>query len=336
MLAWYDDHSRDLPWRGEKDPYKIWLSEIILQQTRIEQGLSYYNNFVNTYPTVYVLANASEDEVLKLWEGLGYYSRGRNLLFTAKDIVSNYDGKFPDNAKELSNLKGIGSYTSAAISSIVNGEKIAAVDGNAFRVLARYYNIDKDIAQNSTRKYFEELMTELIEGDRPGDFNQSIMDLGSAVCKPKRYNCEECPLNESCESFAKNIVDSRPVKIKRIKIKDRYLNFIVLREGNSILVERRNSGIWKGLYQFPMIESNKIIESENELESLTNFNLSNVKLLEQHSKAHKLSHQNLFISYWEVKSRDLKVNVNLNDIENYSFPKPLKEFLEHNILEVNI
>ncbi len=302
----------------------------------MDQGLDYYKKFVREYPKVSDLARASEDEVLKLWEGLGYYSRGRNLLATARFIVDHLDGKFPRSAKDLRELKGIGPYTSAAISSIANNEPIAAVDGNAFRVLSRFFDIELDIAKQSTRKYFEELMTKLIEGERPGDFNQAVMDLGASICTPKKYQCEECPLESGCLSFQKKIVDQRPVKIKKMKIRNRYLNFLILIKNEKIAIQRRDQGIWKGLYQFPLIESNHEITKFSELKEISNLELHSGELLTSFSKPHKLSHQNLFISYWTLQSADLTVNCDLDKINSYSFPKPLKDFIAAEILKINV
>lgn len=327
LIDWYDDSSRNLPWRLTKNPYNIWLSEIILQQTRVEQGLNYYNKFISNYPTVFDLARAEEDEVLKLWEGLGYYSRGRNLLHTAKYIVNNFNGRFPDSAIELKKLKGIGPYTSAAISSISNNEKVAAVDGNVFRVFSRVFNIENDISLPKTRSYFEELSGNLITGDRPGDYNQAIMDLGSLVCKPKSPICNECPLFDICEARDLDLIDQRPVKLKKIKIKDRFLNYLIFVKNDEILIQRRESGIWKGLYQFPLIES------EERLKSIRNF--SGSELIEKIEKPHKLSHQNLFISFWKVNEDPQVKNqlfVNLKDIDLYSWPKPLKSFIKNQYL----
>jgi A/G-specific adenine glycosylase len=332
ILEWYDQNSRDLPWRVTKDPYNVWLSEIILQQTRVEQGRNYYIKFTNKYPTVVDLANATEDEVLKLWEGLGYYSRGRNLLFTAKSIVSDYNGMFPETAFELSKLKGIGPYTSAAISSIANNEKIAAVDGNVFRVLSRYFDIDLDISQPKTRKYFEELSTKLIEGDRPGDYNQALMDFGSSICTPKKTSCEKCPFSDSCQALEKKKVALLPFKTKKLKIRDRFLNFILVKSDSGIIIQKRNDGIWKGLYQLPLIESDSVVNYSSELDIKTfDIKFENIKRLETLKKPHKLSHQNLYIQFWEAEAKSAEGFVAIEEIKKYSFPKPIKDFLEINI-----
>ncbi|MCB0478443.1 MAG: A/G-specific adenine glycosylase [Crocinitomicaceae bacterium] len=336
ILNWYDQNQRDLPWRATKNPYKIWLSEIILQQTRVEQGRSYYEKFVLHYPTVQDLAQASEDQVLKLWEGLGYYSRGRNLLATAKIIAIDYNGEFPNNANDLKKLKGIGPYTSAAISSISNNERIAAVDGNAFRVLSRFFDIEKDISLNTTRKYFEKLMTELIEGNRPGDFNQAVMDLGASICTPKNYQCETCPLNYGCIAFEKKQVDQRPVKTKKLKIKDRYLHFLLIFDSSKIALERREEGIWKGLYQFPLIEMETNNTASSDLIKSAQIPIENAKLIQKNDSPHKLSHQNLFISFWKVDSKGADLKYDLEELEKLSFPKPLKTFIEGYFSEVNI
>lgn len=333
LIDWYSQNKRELPWRSSKDPYLIWLSEIILQQTRVEQGMSYFYKFQNEFPTVKDLASASEDEVLKLWEGLGYYSRGRNLLKTAQSVVDNYGGNFPTSSKELLNLKGIGPYTSAAISSIAFGEKIVAVDGNVFRVLARYFDIELDIAQPKTRKYFQELGDSLIEGDQPGDFNQAIMDLGSSICTPKNPKCSDCPLENSCESQRNKTIESRPVKTKKIKIRDRYLNFFIIEKEGKILYEKRDSGIWNGLHQFPMVET------ENRIDSFSNTSLvQEPRLLYSKNKPHKLSHQNLHISFWKAESigDGSYKQIDQSELQNLSWPKPLKSFIEEEFLKIDI
>ncbi|MEZ4937837.1 MAG: A/G-specific adenine glycosylase [Crocinitomicaceae bacterium] len=336
ILMWYSQNKRDLPWRLTKDPYRIWLSEIILQQTRVEQGLAYYEKFVKRFPSIFDLAKASEDDVLKLWEGLGYYSRGRNLLATAKRIVQEYSGQFPVSASELRKLKGIGPYTSAAISSIANNEKVAAVDGNAFRVLSRFFDIEKDISLNSTRKYFENLMTELIEGDNPGDFNQAVMDIGAMICTPKNYDCGSCPLNFGCLSLKEQKIEERPVKTKKLKITDRFLHFLIIKDDTKIALERRSEGIWNGLYQFPLIESDSKDLSISDLRKRIDQKVDRAKMIHQLQKPHKLSHQNLHISFWELDAEDWEKKFDIQDLSLLSFPKPLNEFIKQFILEVNI
>jgi len=228
IIRWYLQNKRDLPWRKTKDPYRIWLSEIMLQQTRVAQGLPYYEKFTEAFPTVYDLAKAEESQVLKLWQGLGYYSRARNLHYTAKDIVDNYNGQFPSTYKELLKLKGVGDYTASAIASICFDEVAPVVDGNVYRVLARYFNIDIPINSTAGVKKFKELAFEVIDHETPADFNQGIMEFGAVQCKPQSPYCIICPLHESCEGLKEQRVHMLPVKLKKTKVKHRWFNYIVV------------------------------------------------------------------------------------------------------------
>ena len=271
LLKWYKINQRNLPWRDVDDPYKIWLSEIILQQTRVQQGMPYYEKFILTFPTVYDLAKASEDEILKLWEGLGYYSRARNMHFTAKYIVEELHGKFPNNYADLLKLKGVGNYTAAAIASFAFKEAVAAVDGNVYRVLARIFGIKDDIMSNQAKKIFQSLANELIPKNQPDIFNQAMMDLGSMVCKPKQPLCETCFMQEECFAFRHDEIVNLPVKSKKIKVKKRFFHFLLLENAdkNIVIEQRSDNDIWKNLYQFPLIETNleaseDVIQSEFE------------------------------------------------------------------------
>lgn len=257
IISWYRANPRELPWRGIADPYKIWLSEIILQQTRVAQGLPYYYAFSETYPTVRDLALAPESDVLRLWQGLGYYSRARNLHSCAKYIWLELGGIFPNNYKDLLLLKGVGSYTASAIASFAFGEVKAVVDGNVFRVLARYFGIDTDIATGKAKKQFEALADELIPRDKPGEFNQAMMDFGARLCVPKSPECSSCPLSATCFAFQKGLVKELPVKINKTKIKERDLHYFVIRCGDNLVWKKRKAGdIWEGLHDFPLEEKN--------------------------------------------------------------------------------
>jgi A/G-specific adenine glycosylase len=256
IISWYKENPRELPWRETSDPYKIWLSEIILQQTRVAQGLPYYYAFTQSFPTVKDLALAPESEVLRLWQGLGYYSRARNLHGCAKYIWHELGGEFPSTYDTLIKLKGVGSYTAAAISSFAFGEVKAVVDGNVFRVLARYFGIATDIASGKGKKEFETLANQLIPKEAPGEFNQAMMDFGSRLCVPKNPDCESCPLKEKCFAYVNDLVKSLPVKIKTTKIKDRTLDYVVIRCGQNWVWNKRKSGdIWTGLHDFPLVNS---------------------------------------------------------------------------------
>ena len=255
IIRWYKANPRELPWRNTTDPYKIWLSEIILQQTRVSQGLPYYKSFLEAYPSVKDLALAPEEEVLRLWQGLGYYSRARNLHFCAKVIWFEKGGEFPSSFKDLLLLKGVGSYTAAAISSFAFGEVQAVVDGNVFRVLARFFGIPTDIASNKGKKEFEALANKIIPFEEPAVFNQAMMDFGARLCTPKNPSCDECPLQNSCFAYQKDLVSSLPLKINKTKVKERSLHYIVIRCGNYSVWNKRSSGdIWEGLHDFPQEE----------------------------------------------------------------------------------
>lgn len=259
IIHWYRENPRDLPWRNCSDPYKIWLSEIILQQTRVAQGLPYYYAFTEAYPSVRDLALARESEVLRLWQGLGYYSRARNLHFCAKYIWYELGGVFPSTFTELIKLKGVGSYTASAIASFAFGEATAVVDGNVFRVLARYFGIETDIASSRAKKEFESLANQLMPQDNPGEFNQAMMDFGARQCTPSNPACESCPIQRTCFAFTHQMISSLPVKINKVKVKERRLNYMVIRCGDEWVWKRRGAGdIWEGLFDFPLEENSEI------------------------------------------------------------------------------
>jgi len=265
LISWYRINKRDLPWRNTKDPYKIWLSEIILQQTKIAQGLPYYNRFIKKYPNVQVLAGASEKEVLKLWEGLGYYSRARNLHKTAKIIVTNLEGIFPSTYKNLIKLPGIGDYTASAISSFSINEINPVIDGNVYRFLSRLLGILIPINTNKSLKEFRNIAKILISKKNPSDFNQAIMEFGSLVCKPKNPICNECIYQKSCFAYLNQKTLTLPLKNSKKKVKERFLNFLIIKspDGNTVIEKRINKDIWQNLYQFPLIETHyKSAESE--------------------------------------------------------------------------
>jgi len=262
LTRWYLKNKRDLPWRNTQNPYFIWLSEIMLQQTRVAQGMPYFFAFTNAFPTVFDLANASEEQVLKLWQGLGYYSRARNLHKTAQFVATELDGKFPDTYKELIKLKGVGEYTAAAIASFSFDENVPVVDGNVFRVLSRYFDIETDILSSGAKKEFTALAYELMSKDNPALFNQAIMEFGALQCVPKNPNCEVCPLNNGCLALQKNKVDQLPVKSKKTKVKNRFFNYVVFLDENqnTIIQKRSDKGIWHNLYEFPLIETETEID----------------------------------------------------------------------------
>ena len=335
IIHWYEQNKRDLPWRKTTDPYRIWLSEIMLQQTRVAQGLPYYEKFTEAFPTVYDLAKADETTVLKLWQGLGYYSRARNLHYTAKDIVENYDGKFPKTYKELLKLKGVGDYTASAMASICFNEATPVVDGNVYRVLARYFNIDTPINSTEGIKLFKELAHEVIDQENPATFNQAIMEFGAVQCRPQSPYCIVCPLHTSCAGLEKQRVDSLPVKLKKTKIKHRWFNYLVVvsNEKETLLEQRKGKGIWRGLYQFPLLETPKAIKNiddfRSEVEKIIQIKEFSITPYTKEEKVHKLSHQHLHTTFWIVEtSENLKNGIPLHKIESYPVPILIGNFWE--------
>lgn len=265
LLDWNKcQNARQMPWKGEKDPYRIWLSEIILQQTRVEQGLEYYNKFIKTFPDIHKLARAKETKVFKLWEGLGYYTRCRNLITSAKYISKELEGKFPDQFDEIRALKGVGPYTAAAISSFAYNLPYAVLDGNVFRVLARVFGISKPIDGTEGKKKFTTLAEELLDKERPGLYNQAIMDFGAVQCKPAAPLCKTCVFINKCYAFQHKMVKALPVKNKKVQIKKRWFYYLVLENDNTIAIrQREGKDIWRGLYEFPLIETKKETDVKN-------------------------------------------------------------------------
>ncbi|SFV31808.1 A/G-specific DNA-adenine glycosylase [Thermoflavifilum thermophilum] len=268
LLDWHrKENRREMPWKGIRDPYRIWLAEIILQQTRVEQGREYYERFVEAYPTLADLAAAREEEVFRLWQGLGYYNRCRNLLHTARELMKSHGGVFPKNYEELLSLKGIGPYTAAAIASFAFDLPHAVVDGNVLRVLARYFALHTPIDTPAGKKYFTRLANELIPPEEPAIFNQAIMDLGATICKPQAPNCGQCPLNSFCKAFHQRKQEQFPVKLTRKTIRERYFHYLVCWFGDKTIIRKREEkDIWCGLYEFPMIERERLAGKELLLE----------------------------------------------------------------------
>ncbi len=341
LINWYQHHKRDLPWRKSKDPYKIWLSEIILQQTRVEQGLPYYYHFIEKYPTIEALANASEEQVLKSWQGLGYYSRARNLQFTAKEIVSNLNANFPNTYNELIKLKGIGEYTAAAISSFAFNEKRAVVDGNVFRFLSRLYKIDLPINSSVGKKEFTKIANELIDPNQPGLFNQAIMEFGSMLCKPKP-NCEHCPFQTNCLSFSDQTVLNFPVKINKVKVRERYFHYFHIKKNNAIYLNKRiEKDIWQNLFELPKIEvKQRMHEAEVTNSAEWQAFFENEKFtVESISPEHKhvLTHQRIFAKFWQIsispnwhkKQRKFAL-VKDEELMNFALPRLIEQYFQKN------
>ena len=297
---WYSIHHRDLPWRNTTNPYHIWLSEIILQQTRVEQGMSYYFRFIQAFPLVSDLANATEDDVMKLWQGLGYYSRARNLHKAAKMIAEA--GDFPREYTEVVALPGIGHYTAAAICSFAYHLPYAVLDGNVFRVLSRYLGIDTPIDTTIGKKLFQQLAQEMLDKQHPAEYNQAIMDFGALVCKPSSPSCEECPLQENCHAFATDTVRSLPVKNKRVQVRDRYFCYFFLEttDGQVYLKCRSGKDIWKGLYEFYLQEAEAPLPLGKIAEL---FPQSEITLICE-EYVHLLTHQRIHTDFYKVKVTD--------------------------------
>jgi len=335
LTTWYLQNKRDLPWRKTTNPYLIWLSEIMLQQTRVAQGLPYFLSFTKAFPTVFDLANAKEEEVLKLWQGLGYYSRARNLHNTAKHVATDLNGKFPDNYKSLLQLKGIGEYTAAAIASFSYNEVTPVVDGNVYRVLSRYFGIETDISSPKAKKEFTDLAYELIDKQQPALFNQAIMEFGALQCVPKNPSCNICPLNTSCWALANKKVDLLPIKGKKTKITNRYFNYLLIidNQQKTIVHKRIQKGIWHNLYEFPVIETEKE-ESIKTISDLIQAQFSEIEKiihLDSETVLHKLSHQHLHINFWKIYTKTIHKNgLHYNEILNLPVPIVIHNFIERN------
>lgn len=339
ILKWYQENKRDLPWRGCRDPYKIWLSEIILQQTRVAQGTPYYFKFIEAFPTINDLANAKEGQILKLWQGLGYYSRARNLHTAAKMVVNENDGIFPGTYKELLKLKGVGDYTASAISSICFNERQAVVDGNVYRVLSRYFGIDIPINTTKGIKYFKNLAQEVLHSNNTSDYNQGIMEFGAIQCTPKNPNCEKCPLSNSCVALEKDKIKTLPVKVGKTKVRTRYFNYLVPITRNlendkfTQLRQRKGKGIWQNLWEFPLWESEKEIDAiEVEKVVLKKFKLDGLSEITLHNEnpiVHKLSHQHLHTKFWIIEG-DFKFKkcIKTLDLNNYPVPVLIADFMK--------
>jgi len=336
LIKWYLQNKRDLPWRKTTNPYLIWLSEIMLQQTRVAQGTPYFFSFSEEFPTVFDLANADEEKVLKLWQGLGYYSRARNLHKTAQYVANELNGVFPPSYIELLKLKGVGEYTAAAIASFSYNEPVPVVDGNVFRVLSRYFDIESDITLPATKKEFTALAHELMPKDTPAIFNQAIMEFGALQCVPKSPNCSVCVFTDSCLALQKKKVDVLPVKSKKTKVTNRFFNYLILEDviGNTLIQKRTAKGIWHNLYEFPLLETTQIVDFDYVSKAVQNDIFPNYTILgiEDCSHAtviHKLSHQHLHIQFWKVKISQLIDNgVDTVSLKTFPFPIVIYNFIE--------
>jgi A/G-specific adenine glycosylase len=339
LLNWNKKkNDRQMPWKGENDPYKIWLSEIILQQTRVEQGLNYYKNFIRTFPNINKLAKAPDEKIFKMWEGLGYYTRCRNLIATARQISKERKGKFPDSYNEIKALKGVGPYTAAAISSFAYNLPYAVVDGNVFRVLARVFGINKPVDSTTGKKYFALLAEELLDKKQPGLYNQAIMDFGAVVCKPVSPVCPDCVFRKICFAFLNNKIKELPLKKKKINIKKRWFYYLVLEYKNEIAIrQRKGKDIWRDLFEFPLIETAnecdiKVVLKEAEKRKWI---LGKKYMAEPVSSLFKqqLSHQLIIGQFIKIKLKRKPVLpddwlwATKNKMRRYAFPRFINQYL---------
>lgn len=339
LMKWYASNARELPWRNTTDPYRIWVSEVILQQTRVAQGLPYYYRFLERFPSIDVLANAPLDEVMKAWQGLGYYTRARNLHAAARQVMDEFGGVLPRTYAQLLGLKGLGPYSAAAVASFAFGEPVPAVDGNVFRILARLFGIFTPIDSQAARKEFFNLAQELIPQDNPGAFNQAIIDFGALQCTPKSPQCSICPFSEFCYAFQNNLVNSLPIKGKRIIPRDRFFYyFMISHQGDTFIKKRTNRDIWHSLYEFPMVEQSKLLNSEELVKMVSGVELFQgaeaVVLHVSDAIKHKLSHLNIWATFiileidkptYILLSNYIKLPV--NQLHNYSLPRLIDSYM---------
>jgi A/G-specific adenine glycosylase len=339
LLSWYASYQRYLPWRETKDPYRIWISEIILQQTRVSQGLDYYNRFVERFPDIESLAAAGEDSVLKIWQGLGYYSRARHLHETAKTICTNRDAQFPKTYDELIKLKGIGPYTAAAIASIAFNQAVPVVDGNVYRVLSRLYGIDLPVNSTDGMKMIRKLAGQLLDHSNPGLFNQAIMEFGAIHCTVNQPNCKECPLADRCIAHEKNMVTDLPVPKKTVKKRALYFNYIVpLSNTNTLLRRRSGKTIWEGLYEFPLLETNGRIEEhslvKSDLYRSITGNATHRLVDVSEEFRHVLSHRTIFARFYLVNMSHIPdlagsdfLSIDIKELHKFAVPRLIEKYL---------
>lgn len=336
IINWYHQNKRDLPWRNTTDAYTIWLSEIILQQTRVEQGLPYFNRFLEHYPTVTDFAAASEDEILRLWQGLGYYSRGRNMLQTARLVNEQYNGSFPQQYDQLIRLKGIGEYTAAAISSFAANEAKAVVDGNVYRVLARYFGISEPINSTKGKKLFQQTANEVLNHQHANLHNQALMELGAMVCKPKNPACGICPVRENCHAFLHNAINQLPVKLKTVKVRERYFHYFIYTDGETLLMNKRGTGdIWANMYELPLIETFEKLDTYEVLklaEAINYFGQSPLITDVAGPIKHTLTHQRLLVNFTILKDKPVNLNkdwffIEVKNLKNLAMPQIIFIFL---------
>jgi A/G-specific adenine glycosylase len=338
LISWYQLNKRDLPWRHTTDPYVIWLSEIILQQTRVEQGLPYFQKFLEKYADVSSFAAAPEDDILKLWQGLGYYSRGRNMLKTARMVQEQYGGVFPSGYDELIKLKGIGAYTAAAISSFSADEPQAVVDGNVYRVLARYFGIEEPINSPKGKKLFQQTANELLNLQFPGLHNQAMMEFGAMLCKPKNPACGNCPVRTGCYAFLHNATGTLPVKLNKVKVRQRFFNYFLVTDGDTVLMNKRDErDIWANMYDLPLIETSELLDPGEliSLPAVKDIFGENIKIAEiSIIKKHILTHQRLFVRLYTIENQPIKLidswfYTPIKNLQKLAMPKIIFIFIKN-------
>lgn len=338
LLKWYENNKRDLPWRHTRDPYPIWLSEVILQQTRVDQGMAYYFRFLDLFPDIQTLAKASQDEVLKAWQGLGYYSRARNLHSTAKIISELHGGVFPPSSAELLKLKGIGPYTAAAISSFAWNEKIAVVDGNVMRVVARFAGIEKPVDSPAGRRDIENWLAGEIDAATPGLFNQAIMEFGALHCTPVQPQCAACPFKTQCIALKRDLVSVLPVKSQKTKVSNLWISFFhVVWKDRVYLHRRTNKGIWQGLYDFPSVESSKKTKGSAQVDEFVNSHLLGLQPVVESTRdgyVHLLSHRKIHAEFHLIRIQkawkklpDHVIEIAQKDLHVYGIPRLIDRYL---------
>ena len=342
LTAWHaTDNQRSLPWKNEQDPYKIWLSEIILQQTRAQQGLPYYLNFIEAFPTVKDMAAANDEQAFRLWQGLGYYNRCKNMLATARIIANDFNGRFPESYEGLLQLKGIGPYTAAAIASFAFHLPHAVVDGNVYRVLSRYFGIDTPFDTTAGKRLFSELARQLLDTKNSAAYNQAIMDLGATVCTPRNPLCDSCPLQKKCAAFHQGMIDLLPVRSKKQSVRKRYFNYLLLKHKGSIWIHKRTGkDIWQNLHEPLLIESNSPFNADSLKEDpiFKKLNINSEKIILEGKSTQRLTHQLIESRFFGINLKK-RININnlngmwlsTNDLKKTAFPTTLVSFLENNL-----
>lgn len=349
LMDWFAGHHRPMPWKGEKNPYFVWLSEVILQQTRVEQGLPYFEKFKTQYPDIQSLANAPEDEVMKLWEGLGYYSRARNLHAAAKYVAFESGGKFPDTYASIRQLKGVGDYTAAAIASFAYDLPHAVVDGNVYRVLARFFGIETPIDSMAGKKQFGELAQSLLDESQPGRYNQALMDFGATQCTPLAPRCGACPFREKCVAFLSGKVNGLPVKSKKPGRRIRFFNYLIINQQGGVFIKKRTAkDIWQNLYDFPLIETEAMVDDRQFLQNTAEWQAwlgGQAKLLRVSAPfRQELTHQKIIASFWEVEvatdfcapSPEGWIKTERQRRQDFAFPKIIDLYFQEKLLPLEL